>query len=63
MSVGKISCQQKFFHSFFNLTLGIIMAGNNRTSDVGCFYDFQDLKTCLAKSVPAKEEKQKITLK
>ena len=34
VSVGEVSCQQKFFHSFFNLTLGIIMVGNNATSEV-----------------------------
>ena len=44
VSVGEISWQQKFFDSFFNFTLGIIMAGNNATSEVGCFYDFEDLK-------------------
>ena len=40
-------CQQTFFHIFFNLTLGIIMAGNNATSEVGCFYHFEDLKNVL----------------
>ena len=40
-------CQQTFFHSFLNLTLGIIMAGNNATSEVGCFYHFEDLKNVL----------------
>ena len=47
VSGGEISCQQKFFHSFLNLTLGIIMAGNNATSEVGCFYHFEDLKNVL----------------
>ena len=35
------------FSQLFNLTLGIIMAGNNATSEVGCFNHFEDLKNVL----------------
>ena len=49
----------KIFHSFFNLTLGIIMAGYNSTSEVGCFYDFEDLKNVSGEKPSSKRRKGK----
>ena len=59
VSVGEISCQQKFFHSFFfYLTLGmIIMAGNNATSEVSAV-SMKNVSEMVAEASEASKDQQ-----